>query len=1404
MPDSTPPSPNPAPDRVSNKPPVDPRVARRRKRVAILLITVAMVTGVLSTLYLMQRARQDAQTQKQRDTILAAKQADDFEAVLAALPDGPSAFMQDLPVLQAYAFSLLEAREDDRSAVAQAVMLLAQVAEQDPNAIEAARTAMGFLGATSDLSRQAQALNMANIVLAQEPDNLEAMTVRAQMLATLQRDEEALEAARALAQARPQDYVGHALMVRALSQSPTSPRAGIEYAQALVQEQPNDSAASLALAVAHAMANDPEAVIAPLQQAVQSPPRSTLMLNAAVQLMDQLGRYQQTLTYLVQTEAHMPSEGLSRLIIRRMFHAGRFEEVTRRLAALPEDQASPDLLAMGAIAGLAMNSGSAMDLGPLEAWASNAPDTPAGQLAMHWAKALDAVYGRTTPPAQVEAVLSLAIADFPRHPYMRYLHAVNQAQAGNYGEAMAACQQITEALPSWAQPWMLYASLALQQGRYPMAERPAQMATQASSSPAAGKLLALAIAGQYGDLSPARREMLASILDELERVMPRDPELALARIKLLISAGDRRSAKEAAEALLALDPLPAPLLPELRRLSELHGLNLQSAMATRVEQTDTNTLIGLTLAIEDAFSRGDANAVRALLDQGLASTSRPQPQAMLLLQAQVLERLRDPQATAIWADLVKRYPEDLTVQRAAAGSRALPAQREVWDQALQRFAALSGENNQDYRLHRARYLLAAEVPLPSRIEQALGLLEASLRQEPDRHELHYLKGLAHAQRDEPGLAASSLRRAATDLDLDPKLHPLHLDLALQFIRLSESADAQRTLNRLLAKEPVPWVQERIAWLYSKNGQAKEALTIVNRLAEAGPLNREARRLHVMLLIELAQFSPLPSATQALLEDPEAADYELALLAYTLLKNDPQLQAVKDQLLADPNLASDEAAVVLAAQALRNGEMEQALDLLHQAVEAQPDRLAYWESLLRVYLLQGRSDAGRQALAQAPSSIRGSDPLAWLESRPELVAQAEQIEGFASLMPEMLQPPVPRDVLWHAMELLVASHGLGTSTLDETQALQQAQTLDDLARRYPKSELVSVTGIAVKRQVAERLKNRDPERWRRTLHEASTLADQATRELPSSVTPPRLAALIYTELEQPREVLQATDAWKRRAPQEARQADTIAAAALRKLGRFRAAVQRLEPYTGAISSSPEPWSATARELALNAALAGNIEYAQQVLEFGKHLPAYRAAAREVAVLSNQDTAQSLAYLVSVLPEDPTAEELARSAWSGWQLHLRDPKPAVLQQTRDWTRQAIASEETESRSDVLFLLGAIQEAEGDHASARESYRAALQQSVETGDAGITAASANNLAMLLINTENHEQAIRLAQQAVELRPQEANYLDTLGQALVSAERCEEAIQAMDRARQLAPDSDAIQASYRAALEGCGQAAP
>ena len=118
------------------------------------------------------------------------------------------------------------------------------------------------------------------------------------------------------------------------------------------------------------------------------------------------------------------------------------------------------------------------------------------------------------------------------------------------------------------------------------------------------------------------------------------------------------------------------------------------------------------------------------------------------------------------------------------------------------------------------------------------------------------------------------------------------------------------------------------------------------------------------------------------------------------------------------------------------------------------------------------------------------------------------------------------------------------------------------------------------------------------------------------------------------------------------------------------------------------------------------------------------------------------------------------------------------------------------ELLTNYGAVLEALGQHEQAAEQYKAALRAAPDN------ALPMNNLAYMYATLgSNLDEALRLARRAVELRPRNASFLDTLGYVLYRCGNHREAASVLMQARALRPHSGTVRYHLGLALEALGE---
>ncbi len=216
---------------------------------------------------------------------------------------------------------------------------------------------------------------------------------------------------------------------------------------------------------------------------------------------------------------------------------------------------------------------------------------------------------------------------------------------------------------------------------------------------------------------------------------------------------------------------------------------------------------------------------------------------------------------------------------------------------------------------------------------------------PRAFEWHYLSGRAKAELGQTDAAEASMLRA---LELNPEYGPINVQLAELYLKVSRDAEARAAVERVLTTEPNrPEAHFILAKLAGREGEAEQAIGHLQRVEQlSGPF----AALHY-------QYSQM----NRMLGQHEKADFHLA--RYEQMRE--ITAGVVDPVMGNVhalNISVDQ--LVTRAKALVDrGDTGNALVLLEQAVQNDPDSLAAHVTLVGVYASGRRfADADRHIAA----------------------------------------------------------------------------------------------------------------------------------------------------------------------------------------------------------------------------------------------------------------------------------------------------------------------------------------------------------------------------------------------------------------------------------------------------------
>jgi len=1326
--------------------------ARGKKRLTLLVLLIAAGGAGLAALKHLREAQRARMAEEALVEGRRAHEAGEHERAVERLGYYIARNPRDYEALMEFAESRRRTPQENGRHLLGAAAAARRARGLRPDEPAPLRLLLDVYEAVGFMSEQ---LDTAERLLEIEPNNRRAAMSRIGALAALGREEAALEAALARAEAHPDDLEAQELAVGLMSRSGRRPEEIVAYTQSLVERSPEDAGVRILAATASASAGDLEGARAQARQASGRPVDGPEELERLIRLFDMLGmREEVERTLEAQLAGDLDAATLT-LALRRAWKANNREQVDLLRARAPQDlsDAPADLLGWLALTGQE-GSGASGASGAEAALRSRSTPEAAGWLALVRGRAalLD---GR---PAAARELLSKAETSGVAPTLTMFLLGDAEQAMGAWRRAAARWRALAEREPSWAAPQRALSSLLLAHGRLEEAQDAALGAMSAAPSRAesafavARATTALAEAGG-ADRNDLRRveEMLSMIREQA----PQAGEAVELHARLLAATGRVDEARRVASEGLSLDvAMSAKSLRRLAALSERQGWDLTEGLLerSRVEGDDDPQAVYLEALARAEVGRADEG--RALLREAMEAAPASERLKYEIRLVRYLEEVDDPAARERILALAERHPEEPLAQLALLESTLMWSDEEALTAAIRRLRAATGESAIVWRVHEARRLLTFE-PDEARAAEAAQLLAPAIKEDPSDPSLRALAAEAMMTLGDAKGAAEHLA-AAVDAD------PLRVGLAARLIDVLQqagmTAEAERRLRTFAEREDIDdLMRRRRAALLVRQGLWGLALEDLKALARRG----EER--DVIALAQLhAQRGELEEA-QALFErltsQPEPSGEALAAAAeFYAERGDVEAgEALLERLASrDPQRTSLRRARFLE----RHGRVEQARAAL-RALAAQGESPAAWNELARMSLRTEDLDAARRAIDEGRRRFPDDETLRVTERLVRLL-ESDGLDDEA------------------AAEIAAA--------LDERKAPAAARRLLDLHRRRQSDALSDKEYLAALREATNESPTFFPA-WRalvsrlidvRRYDEAAAAAQEAAAALPASAKAARLATEALSVAGRLDEALAMAERWRRRSMVDPFEAEVALARLRTATGDASGALRALAPHQARIESEAESAPGRVTLLARLMLESKRVDDAHGLLwPLARRDPAWARRYVGLAEHALWSPEQARAWIERGAGRVGAGVEGALTlgqAWYDLALRTRDEG--------DWRRVlaalAPAQEDPEAAARASILLAPTHEQLGEAEEAERHYRRAIEAHPEQ------AALLNNLAYLLVKQGGAEaEALELARRAVALSPGDANFLDTLGAALLAAEQPEEAEETFRRGLRLAPES-------------------
>ncbi len=1357
---------------------------QRRRRIALLLGIIIIIIAGVGGLAVFRSWQKEHQAMAARANGLTAYESGQYAEAINHLDKYLQEHQNDPAALYRYGKSKLEVPDDEGRHRGQAAVALKKVFqlnfdEQQPDDL----TRDQYIDAGHELlrlfaytSQNAEILQITDHLLELNTEDSLATHHKALAHSRLNEHEQALKTALYSISLNPDDLPIQLLILRLKKQLGESDDALIEYAEELLENNPDDPRIQLIQAYAYGIANRIDESRQWLLQASRHNPPDADFTHALLQLLDNAGLYAVSITAL---EKH-PSDQLDLLnkeLICRLFEAERYKDTIDRIASLPlpDESRYIQLHALSAVSHYRLGEKEKAD-DQVEMIVELGKSSPTAQA---WADILTAT--QKSDKLNLEEIISSCLdglAIIPDEPYFNAFIATAYTMAGENQQAMMHWQKAAEHRDTWAAPLMQQAKILLKMNRpLEAVDKAAEAYRKAPKNIDVNLTFAESRIAALNDNTDDHADAVLAYVDKLIELLPGNHHLLLMRTLLLAEAGNRAEAETTAKQLISASP-PAEkdILSKLLDIAETHQLECVDACRQTLSELHGHTAEQLLQQALEAAATGGHDAFIDRFDKIIASAEEYPADALewKLAKAKLLEAVDDPGAPEFWLKLADTYPDNTlllrTVLRANSIATRLGERRKIID----RLRDITGPEAITWKLEQARWLLDSKSD-EKQITEAISILREVIAADPYHTHARILLASCHEKLGNIPLAVRQMEEA---LKLHPKLPAVHLELARLQQKAQAPMESLKHLDHVLSN-PQSSDQDRqnAAILLAQIGQDEKAIDILEQLKESVQPDTS---VDLLLLASLYKrndrIDEAVSLCRNLLNQP-TPDRILftATLFYSEDLKDEADQAIN--MLGDLNIPPVERLLLTADYYHETGRIEQALKHYQAAVEADPDNPIAHRRLIYFYMLQGEIDQVINASDKMLETIPDDTCVALLKTNQHLLDAFLANVQTRPVVTAVIQNP---DHCKSAIEVLQILHDAdqGKSINDTV-----ASRIQSIAEANP--DFLALQNLLT--QIYLGLGRHE---------DALKTATSAMARFPHVRSPVLLATEACVSGGKWQQALETARLWRKRSPDDKLSADIVIAQAYLKTGRVDQADKTIVSYLDDALRQPEQHSQVislyCRILIADGRINKAAELLQPLLVENNYWKILWLELAGSSIQDNNKAGEWLTILEATLTQDDT--DVLISLARQWLMLARQfNNEDGLQHARRIAEQLVENNAA-SHPDAWFTRGLIAETQNDLQAAEESYRRTIALSDEMPMAK------NNLAMILLQqSKDLEEAVQLATQAVEDDADNTYYLDTLARIQVRTDQCSQAIANMNKATRLEPNNPQWQQSLSEILEAC-----
>jgi|GEM_PF-3590065 len=1339
------------------------RAGRRR-----LILAVVLVAGVAAAGggYAFRQAQLRSNMARWLEEGTAAHDRGDYEATVANLNEFVSRDKSNVEALLDFADARRRIPVEPGSVLhfVQAQNITQAALALEPDSLRGRRMLLELYAIFED--RRTETLDAAAKVLELAPNDLLAHAARIEVFRTLGRREDALAAAKAMAEAIPDD-LSVQLDAFGLMVSLDADDASLK---AFLEDRAQRFSGRLGLE---------------LMRLQYHRSRLIAMSPASPDYPDELARYIDTLVPAAELPPENEEEA-RRLLEHLRSVAGMnsdFAELAESTLAryMQEPTLADEMVALAAER--AWSQGSVGEASQLlsEATASveTASDRTLGWLALTGgegsADALAALAERTSPQARgwvllteasrlldegdptaaLEALNSLPSIESDATRVGLHLRGWALRKTGETAQAALVWQRLLGEDPSWAISGAALAEAFFELGRFVDARGVMLSSARARViEPLLWLDIELAIDESRLRSTTSTGRDSYQVASDLAELLPGNLSLMAMRARAALATGRAEQARSIVDELLKADlsetdGKAVPLVIALDRVDAARAKALRDALGRTA--TEPETVYGLAIADLDA---GMPTEGRSRLVQGLAASTDTDRVAWEVFTARFDDLAMAEGAAAALYELSARYPDNAMVQRQVLESFSVWREPEGLGAVIERLRAITGETGYQWRLFDLKRQLAILDPDDAgAVERAAEIqirIAQVIREDPTNIDALTIASEAAEIAGDMSRAAEFMVRASAAAPRNLQLRFKLPDLLARAGRLTEASTRAAALADFSIQDPTQL--RRRADLFARFGLTDLARADWEKLARQG--DDGAAVQFASTLAEAGQIERADAIVEEVLASGTVGDLAKSIAAnYFANRGDVDRGlALLRSLPADGEAGrrSNRLGRYLAATTDDEDAARR-----NVAIAEEEDDAELWAAAAQGYLRLTMLDEAREVTARGLANHPQAKSLRSIQHVFEALDGQERTARLALFNSSLSLAPSP--------EVSAVVEAIRRRLEGEIGDDEVIATLKDISRESPRS-LTAWQGLAMAQLTAERFDDAT-----RTLRDAMDA-------LTNDATIAKFAAERLREIGRLEDALFAARQWAVRLGRPSLEADQTIAAVLYNLGRHREALAAIEPWRDRIVSNRETEPGDVVLLATILASSGDATGAVSV---------YRpvVSSSQMALVQGIELTRSLGdtgaarrWLVSLeemIVDADQPETTVRYGLAWLDVVGRSADAEVARQALAVIGRLLGLE-SGNRAEIRFALAICHERLGQFDEAISMYREVLAQSPGN------VAARNNLAYALLGSDGDAaEALVLATEAVEMSrsagtppEQQCSFLDTRAHALLALGRAEDAV--------------------------------